>query len=102
MGFRDIDDEPTRERKPRTVTVLALLVIAALSLSYLGAFAVADALVAAGVLPAWPRSADPRPRWMMNGFLYLLCTFVGLALAFRFLNRRQLRQIDAMADEDPA
>src|SRR5688500_17680035 len=55
-------------RRPRTLTVLGLIAAAALVFSYLGAYALADALVSAEVLQAWPRDSDPRPRWMLVGF----------------------------------
>jgi ABC-type branched-subunit amino acid transport system permease subunit len=79
--------------------VLALLTLAALTFSYLGAYAVAGALVDSDVLAHWPPGHDPRPRWMACLFGMLLgASFLVSAIA-RFLSRRQLSRIDAMAEE---
>lgn len=90
---------PCGPRAPRTATVLALLAAAALTFSYLGAYAASDALVAADVLSRWPAGTDPRPRWMLGGFAVLMGLFVVAAVFARFVSRRQLRRIDAMAEE---
>ena len=88
----------TGPRRSNTLVVLTLLVLAAATFSYLGAFAVSDALVSADVLPRRPPGEDPRPGWTLNGFVALLTVFSLAALAARFASRRQLRRIDAMAD----
>ena len=79
--------------------MLGLLATAALTFSYLGAYAVSDALVRADVLPRWPAGADPRPRWMIGGFAVLMGLSLGAAGVARFVSRRHLRRIDAMAEE---
>ena len=84
-----------------TLLALALLSLTALILSYLGAFALTGALVAADVLEPWPAGdADPRLSWMLTAFLGLLAVFIGVGCAFRHVSRRQLRRIDAMAEAE--
>jgi len=95
----EFDPVVLRDRpKPRTLTVLTLLAGAAATFAYLGAYAVANVLVTADILPAWPRDHDPRPRWFVSGFVTLLGLFMALATAARFLSDRQLRRIDEMSD----
>jgi hypothetical protein len=87
--------------RPRTLTVLGLLATAALVLSYLGAYALANALLAAEMIAPWPAGNDPRPRWLVTGFVMLMGFFGAIALAARFFSTRQLRSIEAMEDESP-
>lgn len=89
---------PAPEARPRTLTVLMLLSVAALVFSYLGAYALTGALAAADVISQWPPDADPRPRNMLFGFVALLVLFTMTAGGFRLLSSRQLRRIDAMAE----
>jgi hypothetical protein len=89
--------EPPR---PKTATVVALLVGAALILSYLAAYAVTNALVAADVMTAWPRDRDPRPRWMGVGFFALITVFSTIGVVTRALSRRQMHKIDEMETTD--
>ena len=51
--------EPVSESPPRTTTVVCMLVAAALILSYLWAYAVTNALIAAEVISRWPPGSDP-------------------------------------------
>jgi hypothetical protein len=88
------------EPRPRTVTVLTLLSLAAFVFSYLGSYAAAGALVTAGLMNPWPADQDPRPRNMMLGFFALTAFFTLGAVGFRLLSGRQLRRIDAMADDN--
>jgi hypothetical protein len=86
-------------RKPPTVVVLVLLAAVAAVFSYLAAYAAADALVAAEVLPPWPADSDPRPRWMLGSFLGVMVVLgLGAAVARR-MSRRHMQRIDAMDDE---
>ena len=89
---------PAPERRPRTLTVLVLLALAAMVFSYLGAYALAGALAAADVISQWAPDDDPRPRNMMLGFVALMVLFTMTAGGFRLLSHRQLRRIDAMAE----
>src|SRR5438552_2230069 len=63
--------EPVSESPPRTTTVVCMLVAAALILSYLWAYAVTNALIAAEVISRWPPGSDPRPLRMCVGFITL-------------------------------
>jgi hypothetical protein len=85
--------------KPNTVTVLGLLALTSLTFSYLGAYAVSGALVQAEVLHRWQPGSDPRPKWLVAGFVLLLTAFVGIGGLARFLSRRELRHIDEMSEE---
>ena len=89
--------EPPR---PKTATVVVLLVGAALILSYLAAYAVTNALVVADVMPPWPRDRDPRPRWMGFGFFALMAFFSVIGGVVRVMSRRQLHKIDEMETSD--
>jgi len=75
------------ESRPRTTTVLAFLTLAALTLSYLGAYAVAGALVDSDVLPHWLPGHDPRPRWFACLFAALLGASLLVSAVARFLSR---------------
>lgn len=92
---RDLE-EATR---PRTVSVLIVLMFAAVTISYLAAYAAPSALVSANVLAPWPSYDDPRPRWMVTTFALLMGSFVVVGILFRLLGRIQIRQIDAMTEE---
>ena len=91
---------PTRlEKLRKTCGVLGLLMLTSLLFSYLLAYAVSDALATAKVLPRWTSEYDPRPMWLVRSFISLTFTFLALGGVARILSRRQLRRIDAMADE---
>ncbi len=81
-----------------TVQVLGLLVSTAFALSYLGAYAFTNALLDAGMLQPWG-SPDPRPRWLALCFVTLLAVFGSAGIFFRLMSSRQLRSIDALAEE---
>jgi hypothetical protein len=85
--------------RPRTLSVLILLMFAAVTISYLVAYAAPGALVSADVLAPWPSYADPRPRWMFMSFCGLMGSFIVIHGLFRILSRLQIRQIDAMAED---
>lgn len=91
------DSRPAQVR--RTLSVLALLLATALLFSYLGAYAVTNALVATDMMLRWPAGADPRPRLLLWGFLALMGCFGTCGIVARTLSRRQLRRIDAMVEE---
>jgi hypothetical protein len=87
--------------RPKTGTVLALLVTAALVLSYFVAYPLTNALRAAEVLAPPPAAGyDPRLRWMAVTFVSVLTSFAVAAGAFRLLNRRQMRRIDEMLETE--
>lgn len=88
--------------KPRTVTVIGLLGLIALLFSWIAAYAVTNALVAAELLSAWAPDADPRPRRMLLIFSGLMVSFLLVAGWVRHLSHRHLESIDAMVDPDEA
>jgi hypothetical protein len=97
----DAESGPSPEvARPRTITVLGVLVAAALLLSYLGAYAFTNAMVSAELIKPWDAANDPRPKWLLAGFAGLMTVFVLLGAAFRFASRRQLQSIDATADAE--
>jgi hypothetical protein len=85
--------------KPKLATVIGLLALTSLTFSYLGAYAVSGALVQAEVLHRWQPGHDPRPKWLVAGFVLLLTAFVGIGGLARFLSRRELRHIDKMSED---
>jgi hypothetical protein len=95
----EIDAPPLR--KAHTMNVLVLLLVAAAVFSYLGAYAATNALVAANLLNPWPAGDDPRPRWMLDGFVSLLTLFTGVATFLKWSSGRQLRRLDAMEEDEP-
>ena len=82
-----------------TLSVLVLLAVFAVIVSYLVAYAGANALAASDVIPPWSRGTDPRPRWFGNTFAILMSGFILIGGVARFLSWRQLRNIDRMQDE---
>ena len=78
--------------------MLVVLIAAAAGFSYLGAYAVADALRTAEVI-TWPADADPRPRWMVFGFTTLLALFLAMSVVMRRVSKRQLRRIDELSED---
>src|SRR5438067_4873707 len=95
-----LDDAPPRQRGPRTVTVLGLLVVAAAAISYLGAFAMTDALAKANMIAPVSRHPDPRFKWMLIAFVALLVLFSAVGGVMRYFSRRQLGDIDSIANAE--
>ncbi len=83
---------------PKTSTVLALLAVISAVFSYLGAYAMANALVAAEMIRPWSADHDPRFLWFLIGFVVLLGIFLSIGVAARYVSARNLKQIDAMED----
>jgi hypothetical protein len=92
----DFEAAPAASARPKTMTVLGLLAGTAAILSYLGSYAMANALVSAEFLKPWPPGHDPRPKWFAIGFVVLISLFVGVGVAFRLLSARHLKKIEAM------
>ena len=67
--------EPHDPLAPRTLTVVGMLIAAALIASYLWAYALTNALVAADVISNWPPGSDPRPMRMCFGFITMMTIF---------------------------
>lgn len=90
--------EQTSSGKSKTLLVLATLTGAALLISWLWAYALTAALLKAELITPWPAGQDPRFSSMSRVFLGLLAGFVLFSACVRFLSRRQLKKIDAMAN----
>jgi hypothetical protein len=99
MEIASYEDDLPAPPKPKTATVVAMLTLAALTFSYLGAYAIAGALVDSDVLPHWLPGHDPRARWMAFLFGALLGASLLVSAAARSMSKRQLQRIDAMAEE---
>jgi hypothetical protein len=89
-------------RRPRTITVLGLLTVAAAVLSYLGSYAMTNALVAADVLHPWPVDRDPRPQWFCITFVVLISAFVTIGSVGRMAITRHMRQFEKMERAEDA
>ena len=85
--------------RPHTLSVLIVLMFAAVTISYVFAYGASGALIAANILAPWPPYDDPRPRWMVTSFVLLLSSFTLVTLFFRMLSRLSMRRIDAIVDE---
>ena len=97
----DVVNNNTSIDEPRasTVQALGLLVSTAFALSYLGAYAFTNALLARDILQQWAPGSDPRPRLLGLLFISLLALFGTAGFLFRIMSSRELRSIDALADE---
>ncbi|HWP39999.1 MAG TPA: hypothetical protein VNL70_03665 [Tepidisphaeraceae bacterium] len=86
--------------RPRTATVFGLMSVVAAVLSYLGAYAMTGALVAAELIKPWPADRDPRLRWFVVGFLVLMALFTAAAALARYVGARHLKAIEQMEQEE--
>lgn len=82
-----------------TPTALIFLAAFAIMTSWLTCYALPPVLISADLMAAWPHGTDPRPQWMLRAFSGLFGVFLVLGLLFRWISNRQLRRIDAMAEE---
>lgn len=94
------DDSTGVEPKPGIWKVLGLLVTAAGTFSYMGAYAVTDALAKVSVIHPVSKDPDPRPLWAAIGFVTIMTTFLLVAILMRHLSSRQFRCIDRMNEGD--
>ena len=99
MAEETIQD-PLSPSPPRTFTVVGTLVGVALVASYLFAYALTNALVAADVVSRWQPGHDPRPARMCIGFVGMMVVFTIIAGVAQWMSRRQLKRIDEMEEED--
>lgn len=90
--------DPRVPSPPRMITVLCILIAAALIASYLWAYAVTDALIAVDLMTRWPPGHDPRPMRMCIGFISVMIVFTIIATIAQWISRRQLKHIDEMED----
>ncbi len=96
----DSDEATAQAPKPNTLAVVGLLLLAAATFSYLGAYAVTNALANAELIRPISHDHDPRLRWALTGFVMLMTLFGLIALVSRIVGRRQVRRIDRMNDGD--
>jgi hypothetical protein len=94
------EGESVQPPRPKLVSVLGLLVLAATTFSYLGAYAVTSALVNAQMIPPISREHDPRLRWALSSFVIIMTVCGIFALVLRLLSRKQFQRIDRMLDAD--
>jgi hypothetical protein len=97
MDF-DRDDESPPDVRPRTSTVLVLLVLAAALFSYIGAYPMTKALAGANLIAPITSEHDPRPIWAASAFVAMLLAAGMVAVALRFMSRQQLKSIDTMEE----
>jgi len=88
-------------RRPKTVTVLGLILLTALALSWLGSYALSNVLVNAGLISAWPADHDPRPMRLAVSFGCLMILLLLLAGVVRYSSKRQMERIEGMEEEGP-
>src|SRR5437879_4455915 len=105
MGEQEQFDEGTAAATPssrhvRAAKVAVLLLLVAAVFSYLGAFAVTNALVSADLIDHWPPGSDPRPRWMFTAFASLTGGFMLISFWLKWTSWRQLRRLDVMEETD--
>jgi membrane associated rhomboid family serine protease len=101
MNVNEVEFEsaPPATARPKTTTVVGLLIAVAGILSYLLSYATANALVAAEVVKPWTKETDPRPRWFAIGFVILISLFGAIAALIRHSSAAHLRQIEEMEKE---
>lgn len=96
-----LDFNPVEERRPKTLFVLMLLSMAALVFSYLYAYCLTDALVAAEVLgPINSIDNDPRPRKLMTGWFVLMIVFSVGGWTMNRLSASDMRSLEAMEQDE--
>lgn len=90
------------DRPAKTPVVLLLLAGASAVFSYLWAYCLTDALVAAEIRSPISGGADPRPRWFVTGWIALMSGFSLLGWVMKLASARQIRSIDQMEADDHA
>lgn len=98
MELNPVDDisPPAAAARPKTGAVVGLLAGAAIIASYLFAYCLINALVAADVIARWQPNHDPRPKYFLGAFVTMLGLFGAVATLARTMSRRQMTKIDAM------
>jgi len=87
------------EAKPSISVVVGLLAGAAIIASYLFAYCLINALVAADVISRWQPNHDPRPKFFLGAFVTMLALFSGVGFMARTVSRRQIKTIDEMESD---
>jgi hypothetical protein len=97
MDFDD-DAEASPDIRPKTSSVLMLLVIAAGLFSYIGAYPMTTALAGADLIAPVTAAHDPRPVWAGSAFVAILALAGFIALVLRFVSRQSLKRIETMEE----
>ena len=87
-------------KPPKLATVLIFVAAFAIIVSWIGVYAVTNALISADALAPFPQGHDPRPKWMLQSFGAFFATFSVIAVYFQWSSWRQMRQIDEMANAE--
>jgi hypothetical protein len=87
-------------KPPKPATVLTFVAAFAIIVSWIGVYAVTNALISTDTMAPFPQGQDPRPRWMLQSFGAIFATFSVFAVYFQWSSGRQMRQIDQMADAE--
>ncbi len=76
-----------------------MLFVGAMIFSYLIAYCLINALVAAEMMARWPVGRDPRPKIFGIALVVSLGALAAIGAFARSLSRRQLSRIDQMQEE---
>ena len=87
-------------KPPKLATVLTFVAAFAVIVSWIGVYAVTNALISTDTMSPFPQGQDPRPRWMLQSFGAIFATFSVIAVYFQWSSWRQMKQIDEMADAE--
>ena len=98
MDFDDDADDASPDIRPKTSSVLVLLVLAAGLFSYIGAYPMTTALAGANLIAPITADHDPRPIWAGSAFVAILVLAGFIALLLRFVSRQSLKRIETMED----
>lgn len=102
QSLADEDRPPVPQSKPSTITVVMLLMSMAAVFSYLGAYALRDALIRSNMIHPTAGARDTRLFWAIAAFTGQMIAFLCIAVFMKFLSWRQFRRIDQMLEADGA
>lgn len=86
--------------KPKTFTVLVILLFCVSMLSWLLIYAGTNALIAADMMKPWPAKADPRLEWWGISIVVILALVLVGGRIVPWIITRQASAIDAIADAE--
>ena len=86
--------------KPRTGVVVILLLAAAVTISWLGSFALMNVLVSVNMMTQWPPGRDPRMHMFGLEFISMVTVFVGVHVIVRLIGALQMRKMDTAGDDE--
>ena len=92
------DTEQIVLAKPRTGVVVVLLLAAAVTLSWLGSFALMNVLVSVNMMKQWSPGRDPRLRTFFLEFVSMVGVFVVVHVLVRAIGALQMRRMDAAGE----